>query len=185
MKRGYLIIAFISALLIGCSESSQFERYSKIEYGIFSIDIPSSWSQFSEHGIDSEVLGIVTDKYDTINIHSGIYTPDFEDPVQIFSLRDKIHFDSISWPYVDEMIFSSNSVVEERQGAYLNEYYLFDTIDGKRAKIMLPKIVGQGAMGIHFDSLNTNGDDMMIYTSNLDSLAQMQLYKSFMTIRFK
>lgn len=179
MKRSLFIVVF--GIVIACSSSNQMKEE---DFHDFSISIPSNWLKVSSSGIDSKVTVLVTNENDTIFINYGKTVGGFTETVVVNSLESKIHFDSIDWPYRHEMIFSKDAIIEERQGIYLREYYIYDSIKGKRAKIMLPKMVGRGSTGIHFDSLNKMGEKLTIVGNNLNQETQDQLYKSFYTISF-
>lgn len=171
----------ILGIIIACSSSNQKKEEN---FDGFSICIPDNWLKVSSNGIDSKVTVLVTNENDTVFINYGKSVRGFTETVIVNSLQSKIHFDSLDWPYRSEMIFSKDATVEERQGIFLREYYRYDTIDGKRAKIMVPKLFGKGSTGIHFDSLNRRGEKLTIVGNNLNQITQDQLYKSFYTISF-
>lgn len=176
-----LLFLLIIGIVAACSPAN---RKKEEDFGDFSIRVPDNWSKVSKSGIDSKVTFLTTNALDTVFINYGNSIRGFNNTVKVHSLQSKIHFDSIDWPYRNEMIFSRDATTEERQGIYLNEYYRYDTINGKRAKIMLPKIAGSGSTGIHFDSLNARGENLTIVGNNLDQKVQDQLYESFYTIIF-
>lgn len=180
VKIGFLIFL----ILLGCTPNERTDL-KELEFARFAISVPSTWIRFSDQGIDSSVEGFITNKGDTVLIHYGLNAPPFNDAIQVLSMKDKIHFDSISWPYMDEMYFSDNSVVDERQGVFLREYYYYDSIDSKRTKFRLPKITGNGVVGVHFDSLTTEGHKLTLYSENVDLDVQVVLLEAFQTIKFR
>lgn len=180
MNRTLIIVIF--GITLACSSSNQKKE---VDFEDFSIIIPSNWLKVSSNGIDSKVSFLITDKNDTIFINYGKNVGGFTETVRVHSLQSRVHFDSINWPYRHEMIFSKDATIEERQGIYLKEYYQYDTINGKRAKIKLPKMVGKGSTGIHFDSLNKSGEKLTIVGNNLNRETQDQLYLSLYSIIFE
>ena len=181
MKR--LIIAFTFALLLTrCQDASKFRL---VETEKFSITTPTEWRLVKIDGIDHSFTVLVTAQADTIYMNYGRDIEGFNETIKVHSMQAKAHFDSIDWPYRHEMVFSKDAVTEERQGIYLNEYYRYDTIGNKRAKVMLPKLAGLGHTGIYFDSINARGEQLVIIGENLDQATQDQLYQSFYTVGFK
>ncbi|UFH52814.1 hypothetical protein [Spirosoma sp. KNUC1025] len=116
----------------------------------------------------------------------GLYSYSFDDlEVPVRSLEQKKVFDSAKFRYPSRMVFSKTPEVDEAQAIHLNEYFLYDTINGKRAKIVLPKQIGSGLIGIHFPEVDQKGTRLTIYGHNLDTLQQFATYKLFQSIRFR
>lgn len=68
-----------------------------------------------------------------------------------------------------------------KYGLFLNNYYMYDTINGIRVKVVQSKKVGKGITGIYIAELE-NGNSFVAYGVNLDSVAQkeaMIVFKSF------
>lgn len=180
MKYFFLCMFLIS---LGCSYPSK--EMQNIDLNKYSIKVPTVWSIYTKDGIDSRVTGLITHLGDTIYFQYGKGVTGFNKTVKVHSLQSKVHFDSIDWPYRNEMIFSKDATVEERQGVFLKGYYRYDSIDSKRAKIMLPKVTGHGSTGIHFGLINEHGDKLTIVGNDLNLAVEQQLYKAFYSIRFK
>jgi len=137
-------------------------------------------------GVDSDIQGILTDKGDTLFLDYGPYSWSFDDiQVPVRSLEQKRIFDSANFHYSKHMVFSEVPEIDEAQAIYFKEYFLYDTINGKRAKIMLPKLIGQGLIGIHFSDVGLKGIKLTIYGRDLDTLQQFAVYKLFQSIRFR
>jgi len=171
-------------LVVGLSCRQNDQRKKVLEFSSFTIMVPESWDQIRYDGIDSSIEQIITDEGDSINVEFGQYSAPFDDVIKVYSLKDKAHFDSINWP-TQEKIFSKNSVVEEMQGIYTREYYMYDTIDTHKAKLMIPKKVGQGGIGVYFDSTDTKGNSLTLYGSRLDTTQHFAMLKAIASIRFK
>jgi len=179
MRKAFFYISFI---VISCSTNID-EKIVELEH--YSLSVPGEWFLVQTDGIDSKITMLITKSTDTIYLDYGQHVQGFSETIKVHSLESKVHFDSIDWPYRHEMIFSKNATVEERQGIYLDEYYRYDTIDGRQAKIMLPKVVGKGSTGIHFDSLNQKNEKFTIVGNNLDETVREKLQKVFYTVEFK
>jgi hypothetical protein len=176
------IITLFLVFAFACSQNKQ-HNLKIVEFSDFKMQVPASWRQIELNGIDSEVDLIVTENGDSINIDFGKNASSLNEVVKVYSLSDKAHFDSINWS-TEGKIFSKNSVIEEMQGAYLKEYYLFEIIDGRKAKLMLPKVVGTGGSGVYFDSVDVEGNRLLIYTKDMDSVSYLALYRSLKSIEF-
>ncbi len=67
------------------------------------------------------------------------------------------------------MFFSKYPKVDQNQGVFHNEYYMYDSIDNYQVKISLPKRISEGVTGIYFDSLS-DGNSLYIYGNNLETI---------------
>lgn len=62
----------------------------------------------------------------------------------------------------------------------------YEDIDGHRAKIVVPKVVGDGTTGVHFADVNDirQGIRLTIYSDGLNTLQQENALKIFRTVKF-
>jgi hypothetical protein len=148
--------------------------------------VPSNWNTFKMNGIDSSIEGIITDTKDTIIVEIGKNVVKFNEVIIVNSIKERLRLDSIGWSKkaLDEMKFSSEPKIDELQSIFLNEYYLYDTLDGKKSKFMLPKKIGDGLIGLYVDDVKED-TRLSIYSKNLDTLQHFALYKAFLSIQFK
>ena len=65
-----LILTFLT--IISCSS----KEHKKIDFGKFSMTVPSDWNKYDRKGIDSYVGGIITNNKDTLNFDYGQYSGD-------------------------------------------------------------------------------------------------------------
>ncbi len=77
----------------------------------------------------------------------------------------------------------SNSLVEDSDPNYTVTY---ETIDGYQAKIVVPKVTGNGITGIYFDNLGSEGSQQTnfnIYGENFSPSQQETVLKIFRTLK--
>ncbi len=184
MQFRYKICLVLLLLFSSCQTKNVSEQ--AINLSFLTARAPNTWKVIQLQGIDSDVQGIVTDSGDTLFLDYGLYSDSFDDlvvPVRSFE-RKKI-YDAAKFHYPGRMIFSKTPEIDEAQAIHLSEYFLYDTINGKRAKIVLPKRIGKGITGIHFPEVNQKGTRLTIYGRNLDTLQQFAAYKLFQSIHFR
>jgi hypothetical protein len=180
MNRTSLIALLV--VLVSCKQNHQDKK--TLEFSAFTIEVPETWRHVRYDGIDSGIDQILTDGGDSINVEYGNHSAAFDDVIKVYSLKDKAHFDSINWP-TQGKIFSKSPVVDEMQGIYMQEYYMYDTIDSHRAKLMMPKKIGQGDIGVYFDSLDSKGNKLTLYGSRLDTMQHFAMLRAIESIQFK
>ncbi len=86
----------------------------------------------------------------------------------------KLHFD-FGW--------YSNSLAEDSDP---NHTVTYETIDGHRAKIVVPKVTGNGITGVYFDKLGGGGPQQTrfnLYGENFTSAQQETVLKIFRTLK--
>lgn len=156
--------------------------YKEVDLNSFSIVIPENWKQLKVNGIDSSVDAFLTKKNDTILFDYGKYSSKMDDVVNVSGIDEKRKLDSLGFP-TKEMFFSKTPNIDKNQGTFHREYFYYEKIDGKTAKIQVPKRIGQGFTKIYFDDIN--GKTLSIRSKNLDSIEQSELLKSFKTVKFQ
>lgn len=179
-----LFVVSMSLLVLSCQTRTISEQTLDLSY--LTAKAPNTWSLIKLQGADSNIQGILTDKGDTLFLDYGPYSWSFDDvQVPVRSLEQKRVFDSTNFHYSKHTVFSKVPEIDEAQAIHLKEYFLYDTINGKRAKIILPKLIGQGRIGIHFSDIEQKGIKLTIYGHDLDTLQQFAVYKLFQSIRFR
>jgi phage gp36-like protein len=84
-----------------------------------------------------------------------------------------------------EVIFlDKDSITEKDREFYKNRIELIETINGKKAKIVLPKKGEIGIGGIHFENIENN-NKLTIYGRNLNNEKSMKLIEVIKTVKFK
>jgi hypothetical protein len=82
----------------------------------------------------------------------------------------------------------SNHLVDEDDPEAANRYTItWNTIDGRKAKIVSPRRVGNGITGIYIDSLwgeGLNRTRFNLYTHNLDKINEKLLLNAISTLKF-
>ncbi|WP_133163377.1 hypothetical protein [Siphonobacter curvatus] len=134
--------------------------------------------------MDSAAGNIITSKNDTIRIDYGRYSDPFEEVIPVISLAMARELDSLGIEYVPGAVVSIRPQIDQDQGLYLKEYYYYEDIDDKRAKIGIPKNSGQGRMSIHFYKVDSFGNKLSMSVSNIDSDIQIEILNMFKSIRF-
>jgi hypothetical protein len=83
-------------------------------------------------------------------------------------------------------------IVETRKGIdpdiYKKQNVSWDTIDGRKAKIVYPRQPGNGITGIYIDSLWVRGSDtdrFNLYGNNLKPTDERMLLEVLRTLKFK
>ncbi len=156
-----------------------------IDFGSFSASSPSSWRKIDLKSKDSDVSGLITDKNDTLIVDYGKFSDPFNEIVEVRSLERKAEYDSAKFRYPSNMIFSENSEIDQAQGLYLKEYFFYENIDGKKAKLGFPKIPEKGRCLLHISKADNNGNKLSIYVSNVDATTQQEVYLFFKSITIK
>lgn len=180
MKSKIQLLALIM-VLNSCIEENA-NNYQEVRLNSFSIVIPENWKQLKVNGIDSSVDAFLTKKNDTILFDYGKYSSKIDNVVNVSDINEKRELDSLGFP-TKEMFFSKIPDIDKNQGTFHREYFYYEEIDGKMAKIQVPKHIGQGFTKIYFDDIN--GKTLSIRSKNLDSTEQFELLKSFKTLKFQ
>ncbi len=167
--------------LIACTKTT----ISNIDFGSFSALSPSNWRKIDLKGVDSDVYGLVTDKNDTLFIDYGKNSDSFNEVVEVRSLERKAEYDSVKFRYPPSMVFSENAEIDQAQGIYLKEYFFYEEIDGKKAKLGFPKITHNGRCLLHISKADNNGNKLSIYVNNVDEETQKEIYAFFKSITIK
>ncbi len=173
-----IIVYGILFISISCNKKEKTENFEQ-----YSMVIPSNWEKIKLKGIDSNIYLILTDRGDSIFSDFGRYSQKFEETVKVFSKAQIVKYKALGMD-TEELYSSANPEIDQSQGTFLREYYYYDTIDGKIAKIKIPKKAPKGQTGINFDSVDSRKNSLTITAEDLSQEEQHLLLKSFTTIRF-
>ncbi|MDL2144387.1 hypothetical protein QQY79_17805 [Flavobacterium tructae] len=181
MKKRQILLKFmiISLLFFSCNQKDKFQEFS---FDGFSMFLPSSWKKIKVKGIDSNVNIIVTKNNDSIYFDLGQYSQEFNETKKVFSKEQIRKYDSLKMN-TNGLHYSDTPEIDQAQGTFLKEYYYYDTINKKVAKIKVPKKYKLGETGIYFSKINNNA--LSIVGKNLNKEEQEILVESFKTIKFK
>ncbi|WP_162051434.1 hypothetical protein [Pontibacter pamirensis] len=159
------------------------------DFGSFSIDLPTEWKVNEVQGIDSYIWEIVTGNGDTIYFDYGYYSNSLEEesvrmyPNNMIPWFLEREIDTTGMVFLDK-----ETITESDREKYRKQIAVQDTIDGFTAKIVEPKVAGNGLTGVYFDSLGEGSlGKIMLQISGID-LAPVNndlFLKSIRTIKIK
>ena len=183
MKR---IIGLLSVLIVGCTESKPKSDNHTLDFGSFSIETPSSWTKIKAQGADSYVGRIAIDNTDTLDFDLGWYSNKLIEYEP--TILDSNMIGSIDSSMVDtrEIIFVKNAMKVDLD-LYKKNNVSWDTIDGRKVKIVFPRRTGIGTTGIYIDSLWQRGSDVdrfNLYGNNLKPTNEKSLIQALKTLKF-
>ena len=175
-----LLLTIILLTLLSCTDR-QKDDTKTLDFGRFKIDVPGTWQKVKAKGIDSYVGQMILDNGDTVSFDLGWYSNSLDD--------ESVYVDSNNVYLVDNgnLNFYGKTDTVNVEGLKRNKIR-WTTIDGKRAKIVQPKITGQGMTGIYFDSLWTKGsgtDKFQMNGKYLQPENERRLLEAFKTLDFK
>lgn len=178
MKVNIVLILILLSILFGCKS----ETNKTINFDVFEITVPSNWQKIDIEGIDNYVGGIELNDKDTVFFDYGNNTALIDDAIMVEDIKKYSKMKQEGF-YVENFIFSKTPNLDQNQGIFHKEYYIYDTINGFIPKVKIPKKIGNGLTAICFDSVNVKRERLYMYAKNLDTLEQFQLLKAFKTIR--
>lgn len=175
-----LLLLFI----ISCADNKTKVDNQILDFGSFTIVTPNSWTKVKAHGTDSYVGRIAIDNNDTIDFDLGWYSNTLtEDEPQIIERSMLKNIDVLD---TTEFI-----IVDSRRGIDPDKYkknnVSWDTIDGRKAKIVFPRQSGIGTTGIYIDSLWQGGSDVNrfnLYGNNLKPANEKLFLQALKTLKF-
>lgn len=158
-----------------------------IRIGNVSFEVPKNWQHIEGYkGIDSNVIAfLIKNSKDTIFVELGKYNNPFDEENDV--INDTVMYEMIKRANPEtNSILAIDTIYDYKQGLFLKNYYYYDTIDGKLAKLMLPKKEKEGRIGIYFKQIDSNKNSFSIEsTNNLSQKDKEYLIKVFYTIEFK
>ena len=112
-----------------------------------------TWTKLDRQGIDSYVGEIVIDFTDTIGFDLGLYSNSLTE-------REPMIWERSSLQYYKDIDTSDLVLVEDSRGIdpdkYRKQSLLWDSIDGREAKFVYPRMTGKGITGAFIDSVWTD-----------------------------
>lgn len=185
-QRHSFFIYFFLLTLLSCDQHKQSSSVKTLNFGAFTIEVPNLWRKSDAQGIDSYVGNIIIDSSDTIAFDLGHYSnPLTEREPVIYSRKDFLNqkrTDSTELILVDD--YRSAKEIDQ----YKKQNLLWDTIDGREAKITYPRKPGNGITGVYIDSLwitKEGKNQFNLRGENLGIKNQRLLLTAIKTIRFR
>ena len=181
-----IIPGLLFLLIIGCTDDKPKSKNHTLDFGNFSIETPNSWTKIKAQGVDSYVGRIAIDNTDTLDFDLGWYSNKLNEYEP--TILDSNMIGSIDTSIVDtsEVIFVKNRMRVDPD-KYKKNNVSWDTIDGRKAKIVFPRQLGIGTTGIYIDSLWQSGSDVdkfNLYGDNLKPINEKLLLKALQTLKF-
>ena len=153
-----------------------------MDFGEFTIETPNTWKQIKAKGIDSYVGKIAIDDSDILYFDLGWYSNDLSEYQEVNLADNKTYYiSSNDTAYSPALVDSSN------KEKVVKSNITWDTIVGRRAKVLSPIKPGIGTTGIYIDSLWQAGlgiDKFNLYGTNLKPHNEKAVLAAFKTLKF-
>jgi hypothetical protein len=184
------MLKFITAILIfglfACNQTQSKHDTKILDFGSFTVEVPTSWTKIKEKGFDSYVGKIAIDNKDTLDFDLGWYSNKlYETEITILdsSMMNSIDTNAVNF-YSIIFVKDKNLVDPDK---YRKNNISWDTIDGYRAKIVYPRQSGIGITGVYIDSLWQAGSDVdrfNLYGRNLKPDNEKKVLEVLRTLKF-
>lgn len=182
----YFLTAIIGIVLTSCNQSRPESETKTLDFGAFTIETPKSWKQIKAKGIDSYVGRIAIDDRDTIDFDLGWYSntlTEYEPQIIERSLLQHMKQPIDTTEFI---------IVDSRKGIDPDKYkknnVSWDTIYGRKAKIVYPRRSGIGTTGVYIDSLWVSGIDVHRFNlsgENLKPENEVMVLETIRTLKFR
>jgi hypothetical protein len=182
-----LLTVIIVIGLPACGQTKIKGETKTMDFGSFSIEAPQSWTAINENSVDSYAGRIAIDSTDTLSFDLGWYSNRLYE-------YDPIIFDSSMMANIDTSMTDTNEIIFVKNRTqvdpdkYRKNNVLWDTIDGRKAKIVYPRQTGIGTTGIYIDSLWVKGSDIdrfNLYGKNLKPENERKVVNVIRTLKFR
>ena len=180
------IIAISIFGFIACNQTQPKNDINTLDFGLFTVDVPKTWTKIKEKGTDSYVGRIAIDEKDTLNFDLGWYSNqlyEYDPPILDSSMIKDI---DTSRTDIHEIIFVKNRMLVDPD-KYRKNNISWDTIDGRKAKIVYPRQSGIGTTGIYIDSLwasHSYVDHFNLYGKDLKPENEKKVLQALQTLKF-
>ena len=175
-KLAILIIIFISS----CAGKKTQDTHL-LDFKNFTIETPLSWERITSRGLDSYVGGIKIDSIDGVSFDLGLYSNDLSEYV-------KVNLHDTTFTYMTTSDYPSLKGDSNYMEKIKKCKVILDTIDGYRAKLVVPINSGIGITGVYIDSLwvsNSDNVKFQLSGNNLKPKNERELLKAFKSLRFQ
>jgi hypothetical protein len=175
-------ILIISSLLLlfSCKTRKSVSETNLLDFKSFTIETPPSWKKIDVKGVDSYVGGIQIDSLQSAAFDLGFYSNDLSEFV-------KVNLHDTSYAFIETsdsppLMVDSNFMEKIKKCKVV-----WDTIDGYKAKLVIPISSGFGVTGVYIDSLWKLGSQNVKFQlsgNNLTPANEKKLIKAINTLRF-
>jgi len=180
MKKYLTVIIVIG--LTACNQPQPKGETKIMDFGVFTIETPHSWKQIKTKGIDSYIGKIVIDDSDFLCFDLGWYSNDLTEYQEV-----KFGNNNTGFITSNDTAYGSTPVDSLSKDKVVKSNITWDTIDGRRAKVLSPVKPGVGTTGIYIDSLwqaESDIDKFNLYGTDLKPNNQMAVLAAFKTLKF-
>jgi hypothetical protein len=187
MKIFFLLLSVIS-IIDSCAYKSHGTP-NKFIIGPINFSASPGTKLIEEKGIDSYAADLVDETGDTLFIEYGqrnIIYNFYKPNTTIFPLDMKavmIKRDG-KVPSPDAVLFSEYPKEDQEENIFEKNYFMYDTINKIVVKIVQPKRIGDGIIGMYIPKLK-DGNSFSIYAHNPDSICCTNSLKIFHSVRYK
>lgn len=175
-----LLTLSIIVSLCSCKTKKAVSEINLLDFKRFTIETPSSWTKIESRGVDSYVGGIQIDSTQGASFDLGLYSNDLSEFVKVNLHNTDYAF--VATSNYPPLMGDSNFMEKIKKCKVV-----WDTIDGYKAKLVIPINSGFGVTGIYFDSLwptQSGNAKFQLSGNNLNPENETDLIKAFQTLRF-
>ena len=179
-----IVTGLLLLFIIGCTDSKPKSDKQILDFGLFTIETPNGWTKIKAQGTDSYVGRIAIDNSDTVDFDLGWYSNTLTEPEPQIIERSMLR-------NMDVLDTTQIIIVDSRKGIDPDKYkknnVSWDTIDGRKTKIVFPRQSGIGTTGIYIDSLWQGGSDIdrfNLYGDNLKPANEKLFLQALKTLKF-
>lgn len=175
-----LLSLLILLLFCSCKTQKKNTESHLLDFKSFTIETPVLWTKITSRGIDSYVGGIQIDSTEVASFDLGLYSNDLNEFVKL-NLHDTTYA-FVSTSDSPTLIVDSNFMEKIKKCKVV-----WDTIDGYKAKLVIPINSGFGVTGVYIDSLwqlNSQNVKFQLSGNNLNPANETKFLKAIKTLRF-
>jgi len=157
-----------------------------MDFGSFPLEAPKSWKKLAGESVDSYVGLVVIDSTDTLHFDYGWYSSTLAEAEPL--ILERALLKNMREP-VDTNEFN---IVESRLGIDVDDFrknnVSWDTIDGRKAKIIFPRRSGRGMTGVYISNVWEASGDITrfnLYGENLKTANEKTVLEVLQTLKFR
>ncbi len=187
MKIFFLLLSVIS-IIYSCTDKKQ-SVVNEYNIGTITFSALPGMKLIEEKGIDSYVADLVDERGDTLfteygtrSVINDFYKP--SPPILSLEIKAKIIKRDGKAPSPEDALFSEYPKEDQEQKTFDKNYFMYDTINKIVVKIVQPKRMGDGIIGMYIPKLK-DGNSFCIYANNPDSICYAISLKIFHSIRYR